>query len=311
MHEAAATVLLPLLAPVDVEVRLRMMSPVPETLALSVNGQPLGSWHSDATAPEQAFRVPARLLFRGDNVVTIAVPANRAAARGSARSAIGRSLRPDRGPAGPDDRPLDAERSTSCSACYASSEVTTLVDVRRFPASRRYPHFNGPALARPWPRRASAYRHEPDMGGRREPVARLARTRPGASPPFAGTPTTWPARRSGPRWTDWSRSPPAPPRPAGDHVRGGGAVALPSPAHRGRAGGRRRGACGTSSVQVGRRTTPTSSTRRPGWARTAWSCIRAASPAARSSRTAVTVRKARARGRSSVLGPSCAAVVWR
>lgn len=74
MHAAEATVLLPLLAAVDTEVRLRMMSPVPETLALAVNGQPLGSWHSDATAPEQVFRVPARLLFRGDNLVTVASP---------------------------------------------------------------------------------------------------------------------------------------------------------------------------------------------------------------------------------------------
>jgi hypothetical protein len=74
MHAAEATVLLPLLSPVDTELRLRMMSPLPETLALSVNGQPLGSWHSDTTAPEQVFRVPARLLFRGDNVVTVASP---------------------------------------------------------------------------------------------------------------------------------------------------------------------------------------------------------------------------------------------
>ena len=51
-----------------------MMSPIPETLALSVNGQPLGSWHSDTTVPEQVFQVPARVLFRGDNVVTITSP---------------------------------------------------------------------------------------------------------------------------------------------------------------------------------------------------------------------------------------------
>jgi len=46
--------------------------------------------------------------------------------------------------------------------------VTTLVDVRRFPSSRRHPHFNGPALARALHEIGVAYRHEPDMGGRRE-----------------------------------------------------------------------------------------------------------------------------------------------
>jgi uncharacterized protein (DUF488 family) len=46
--------------------------------------------------------------------------------------------------------------------------VTTLVDVRRFPASRRHPHFNGPALASALGEIGIAYGHEPDMGGRRE-----------------------------------------------------------------------------------------------------------------------------------------------
>jgi uncharacterized protein (DUF488 family) len=48
--------------------------------------------------------------------------------------------------------------------------VTTLVDVRRFPASRRHPHFNGPALAHALRETGIAYSHEVDMGGRREPV---------------------------------------------------------------------------------------------------------------------------------------------
>jgi uncharacterized protein (DUF488 family) len=55
-------------------------------------------------------------------------------------------------------------------AMVAEFEVTTLVDVRRFPASRRYPHFNGPALARALEARGVAYVHEPDMGGRRDPA---------------------------------------------------------------------------------------------------------------------------------------------
>jgi uncharacterized protein (DUF488 family) len=47
-------------------------------------------------------------------------------------------------------------------------EVTTLVDVRRFPGSRRYPHFGGPALARSLAGAGVGYTHEPDLGGRRD-----------------------------------------------------------------------------------------------------------------------------------------------
>lgn len=81
MHRPAASLLLPVLAPADVEVRLRMMSPAPATLALSVNGRPLGSWHVDAAEAEQVFRVPARALARGDNLLTIASPEGRLGAR--------------------------------------------------------------------------------------------------------------------------------------------------------------------------------------------------------------------------------------
>jgi len=49
-------------------------------------------------------------------------------------------------------------------------EVTTLVDVRRFPGSRRYPHFGGPALAQALSGVGIAYVHEPDLGGRRDPA---------------------------------------------------------------------------------------------------------------------------------------------
>jgi uncharacterized protein (DUF488 family) len=47
--------------------------------------------------------------------------------------------------------------------------ATTLVDVRRFPGSRRYPHFGGPALAQSLAGVRIGYVHEPDMGGRRDP----------------------------------------------------------------------------------------------------------------------------------------------
>jgi len=47
--------------------------------------------------------------------------------------------------------------------------VTTLIDVRRFPGSRRYPHFSRDALADSLGRAGIHYIHEPDMGGRRRP----------------------------------------------------------------------------------------------------------------------------------------------
>ena len=54
-------------------------------------------------------------------------------------------------------------------ALLAEFEATTLVDVRRFPGSRRYPHFGGPALARSLAGVGIGYAHEPDFGGRRDP----------------------------------------------------------------------------------------------------------------------------------------------
>jgi uncharacterized protein (DUF488 family) len=48
--------------------------------------------------------------------------------------------------------------------------ATTLVDVRRFPGSRRYPHFGGPALARSLAGAGVGYVPEPDLGGRRDPA---------------------------------------------------------------------------------------------------------------------------------------------
>jgi uncharacterized protein (DUF488 family) len=45
--------------------------------------------------------------------------------------------------------------------------IQLLVDVRRFPASRRYPHFNGAALARSLKTVGIEYHHMPALGGRR------------------------------------------------------------------------------------------------------------------------------------------------
>src|SRR3954454_178359 len=46
------------------------------------------------------------------------------------------------------------------------AEIELLVDVRRYPSSRRFPWFNGPALAEAVP----AYAHEEALGGRRAPA---------------------------------------------------------------------------------------------------------------------------------------------
>ena len=49
----------------------------------------------------------------------------------------------------------------------AEAGVRTLVDVRRFPASRRHPQFDQPALAAAVEGAGIAYRHAVELGGRR------------------------------------------------------------------------------------------------------------------------------------------------
>ncbi len=52
-------------------------------------------------------------------------------------------------------------------ALLQDSGVDCVVDVRRFPFSRRYPHFNGESLAATLAAAGIGYRHEPALGGRR------------------------------------------------------------------------------------------------------------------------------------------------
>jgi uncharacterized protein (DUF488 family) len=54
-------------------------------------------------------------------------------------------------------------------AILKEAGVELLVDVRRFPGSRRHPQFGKEALRAGLAAAAIAYRHEPDLGGRREP----------------------------------------------------------------------------------------------------------------------------------------------
>jgi uncharacterized protein (DUF488 family) len=52
-------------------------------------------------------------------------------------------------------------------ALLREAGVDCVVDVRRFPFSRRYPHFNGESLAATLAQAGIGYRHEPALGGRR------------------------------------------------------------------------------------------------------------------------------------------------
>src|SRR5437016_5181888 len=48
--------------------------------------------------------------------------------------------------------------------------IERLADIRRFPGSRRYPHFSREALERSLPERGIEYVHVPELGGRRKPA---------------------------------------------------------------------------------------------------------------------------------------------
>jgi len=52
-------------------------------------------------------------------------------------------------------------------ALLVAHQVGLVADVRRYPASRRYPHFAQRPLAAALEAAGIAYRHEPDLGGRR------------------------------------------------------------------------------------------------------------------------------------------------
>ena len=52
-------------------------------------------------------------------------------------------------------------------ACLGEGGVETLVDVRRFPGSRRHPQFDREALAAAVEGAGIAYRHAVELGGRR------------------------------------------------------------------------------------------------------------------------------------------------
>ena len=54
-------------------------------------------------------------------------------------------------------------------ALLAAYQIELLADVRRFPGSRKHPHFNQAELARSLPAAGVAYEPFPELGGRRKP----------------------------------------------------------------------------------------------------------------------------------------------
>ena len=54
-------------------------------------------------------------------------------------------------------------------AALAADEIAVVADVRRFPASRRHPHFGKEQLAAALHDAGIAYLHFPELGGRRPP----------------------------------------------------------------------------------------------------------------------------------------------
>lgn len=53
-------------------------------------------------------------------------------------------------------------------------EIALVADVRSYPGSRKYPHFNKENLQKTLNDSGIDYEHLPDLGGRRKPVAESA-----------------------------------------------------------------------------------------------------------------------------------------
>lgn len=61
-------------------------------------------------------------------------------------------------------------------ALLRDNGVKRLADIRRFPGSRRHPHFSREALERSLPEDGILYIHMPELGGRRAPAANSKNT---------------------------------------------------------------------------------------------------------------------------------------
>jgi len=83
-------------------------------------------------------------------------------------------------------------------ACLREAQVETLVDVRRFPSSRRNPQFGQEALAESLGAAGIAYRHEIELGGRRSGEPGEERFACIRTPAFR----SYAARMSNPAWQE-------------------------------------------------------------------------------------------------------------
>jgi hypothetical protein len=68
------TILVPCFRPRDLEVRLTLRSREDVSVAIGVNGQRLGEVRVGVQAVTYCQIVPARLLLRGDNTLTLTLP---------------------------------------------------------------------------------------------------------------------------------------------------------------------------------------------------------------------------------------------
>ena len=59
-------------------------------------------------------------------------------------------------------------------ALLRGAGITRVWDIRTFPGSRRYSHFNAEQLSASLSRAGIAYEHHPELGGRRKPSAAAA-----------------------------------------------------------------------------------------------------------------------------------------
>ncbi|MEA2336622.1 MAG: hypothetical protein QOE82_629 [Thermoanaerobaculia bacterium] len=55
-------------------------------------------------------------------------------------------------------------------ALLREHDIQLLADIRRYPGSKRYPHFASEAMATWLPEHGVAYVHMPELGGRRKPL---------------------------------------------------------------------------------------------------------------------------------------------
>ena len=55
-------------------------------------------------------------------------------------------------------------------ALLRENGIERLADIRRYPGSRRYPHFSRDALSQSLPEHGIEYIHVPELGGRRKPL---------------------------------------------------------------------------------------------------------------------------------------------